>query len=314
MINAIPEDKPSDKLPSAPSSMLGEDTPVESPASVSAPSSPKLTQSSQKSYPNTLANVLDLHTARRMKAPSSDSTKVKQGVSIPSQRRFLYYWTLLLSDEAPSYFWDTERLLPSPGKEMSILSMPVLEKRPRPKVRLTEIKIRMKELSNVRTSFVRAANAVLDRTSMSKSVTAKTDPNTHVWVSLARYDDDFVETLERWERYTRLDDDNGLGHMGRRRPGTDHFGKEMLTELFNDGRWDNKKMVRSFARMGATGEPAVVKSETEEVMSFSICRIYSVLTHDDRVARLEYTPYIHCQKPTGRVSRTILKTVGKAQM
>lgn len=66
----------------------------------------------ERSFTDALKGVLDLHTAKRMKplspAPSQTSDlvdekekKQKQGVSIPSQRRYLHYWALVLNGEAP---------------------------------------------------------------------------------------------------------------------------------------------------------------------------------------------------------------------
>jgi phosphatidylinositol-3,4,5-trisphosphate 3-phosphatase/dual-specificity protein phosphatase PTEN len=166
-----------------------------------------------------LAHVLELHTSKRMKAPSPGE-KGKQGVSIPSQRRWLHYWSLLLSHRAPQDFWTDK---------------------PHPKARITSITLRMKEASAIKYQLVRATNAILDRAS-EKKYKGKGE----VWTSLARYDDEFVELFESWERRTR---DEG-GHMALRNPRSDRIGEDTLTDAFRTGKWDEKKMVRSFARMG----------------------------------------------------------------
>ncbi|KAJ7695502.1 hypothetical protein B0H17DRAFT_1131536 [Mycena rosella] len=194
------------------------------------------------SLANALKGVLDLHTAQRMKPPGANE-KAKQGVSIPSQRRWLHYWALLLAHEAPAHLW----AVPPP---------PVAA---RPKVRLTRITVRLREAGAVKLSLVRAATALMDRTSLGKPGGG----SGHVWVSLARYDDAFVGLLERWEAHTR----EAGGHMGRRRTGAGRLDDAELREVFDDkGKWDNTKMVRSFARLGAAGDGnrGVTKSSTTE--------------------------------------------------
>jgi len=166
-----------------------------------------------------LTHVLELHTSRRMKAPSPGD-KGKQGVSIPSQRRWLHYWSLLLSHRAPRDFW-------ADGSH--------------PKVRITSITLRTKEASAIKYQFIRATNAILDRTS-EKKYKGKGE----VWTSLARYDDELVDLLESWERRTREEG----GPMGVRKPESDRTGEGAPADVFKTGKWDEKKMVRSFARMG----------------------------------------------------------------
>ncbi|KAG6873887.1 hypothetical protein C0995_009666 [Termitomyces sp. Mi166 len=193
---------------------------------VSATSNPK------KHHPDTLNTVLDLHTSRRMKRPSSPGKKAKQGVSIPSQRRWLYYWALLLSHTAPAHLWAVP---PVPS----------------------QIKLRMRPTSTAKAGLVRAASVVLERTKGPKNAPEHKDA--HVWASLARYDDELIDVLEECERRTR--DENG--RMGVRRPDSDLSGEEDIRDLFKSARWDKEKMVRTFARMGAVGDSAIAREKGE---------------------------------------------------
>ncbi|OBZ78147.1 Phosphatidylinositol 3,4,5-trisphosphate 3-phosphatase and dual-specificity protein phosphatase PTEN [Grifola frondosa] len=221
------------------------------------------TAAAKKITTNSLSDVLELHTSRRMKRPSSPSTKHTQGVSIPSQRRWLYYWSLLIAHQGPPGFWALDPDTPQPA----------------PKVRLTQIKVRIHELSGVKTNLVRAANAFIDSTgfgkaaSMRATMSAKTKGD--MWVSLARYNDELVSTLEKWERHTR---DKG-GDMGKRRSDGDHLEGDALMDVFQDGKWDSSKMVRSFARLGVVGE-GTVQTEEPEDGKITVTQLLRPLTSD----------------------------------
>ncbi|EDR01925.1 uncharacterized protein LACBIDRAFT_310144 [Laccaria bicolor S238N-H82] len=237
--------------------------PAAHPSTTPPPSNPK------NSFTHTLKGVLDLHTARRMKSPPPTSElekkkKVKQGVSIPSQRRWLYYWALLLAGEAPKDVWpinSTKRLDPD--------SDPDSEK-PRPRVRLTQINVRMRETSSVKLGLVKGASLIIGRAGLGKAPgpTQETTTITQVWASLARYDDSLVGLLEKWEVWTRSES-GGLGD--RRRPGSERMPKDGdnadvddVEKVFEGGRWDREKMVRSFARFGEDKLKAKAKDKDKD--------------------------------------------------
>lgn len=216
------------------------------------PAQKKISEETVDETTDRLNRVFALHTSRRMKAPPSVVEKdVKHGVSIPSQRRWLHYWSRLLEKQGPPGFWAESELA---------------ARRPAPKVRLTQIQLRRHTLSGLKTGLVKTANAVMNNTGFGAAGAAQAAGR--VWASLARYDDELVGTLEKWECATRAENDD----VGRSREESERLtSADEKTEkqgafasTFRDGRWDNGKMVRGFARFGAVGSEGVLK-ETVQV-------------------------------------------------
>lgn len=203
------------------------------------------------SQPASLQSVLELHTSKRMKPAEDAAAKApKAGVSIPSQRRWLLYWSLLLAGSGPRGFWGI-----SPDADNSAAAT-----EPSPKVRVRALTVRMREPRGVAAGLTRAVNAFAEQTAL-RNRNAPRSKGGAVWVSLARYDDGLVAALERWERHSR----GAGGKLGVRAPGADHMEGEALERMFEDGKWDKDKMVRSFARVGAVTPEAVSNAEDKDV-------------------------------------------------
>lgn len=72
-----------------------------------------------------------------------------------------------------------------------------------------------------------------------------------------------MNTLEDWEKRTR-----DPQKMGRRRPGSEEIetnegedSEKGIAKLFEGGKWDSGKMVRSFARLGTQKGDVVTSHE-----------------------------------------------------
>ena len=215
---------------------------------------------------SSLDSVLALHSARRMRALSKNDPRKtpRRGVSIPSQRRFLFYWSQILSGVAPRGFWE-------------VASSQETVKIPQQQVRICSFTIRMLDPGTAKQTAVKVISKVLEKTGVGKVGITVTlyltcwpilNQKVHgnrasgdMWVSLARYDDELVNTLEGWEKHTRDPDPQ---RMGCRRLFSETMpdpvgagGEQGIAKLFYDGKWDSGKMVRSFARLGLTDKEDV---------------------------------------------------------
>ncbi|KIJ61408.1 hypothetical protein HYDPIDRAFT_115865 [Hydnomerulius pinastri MD-312] len=201
--------------------------------------------------------ILKLHSSRRMKPiskrPSStlvSSHEPKMGVSIPSQQRWLLYWSQLLAGQEPASFQ-----IPLEGEDRPAVGQeaPLAERRAR-QVRLTKIIVRMRELSGVQPHLFQAANAIISRSGKGRATGQ--DANGKVWASLARYSDNLVEEVDRLEQSPRSQPDS----EGKR-----------ATSLFKSGKWDKEKMVRRFARMGLTSvQPPQGEDPSRQIFTYTL--------------------------------------------
>jgi phosphatidylinositol-3,4,5-trisphosphate 3-phosphatase/dual-specificity protein phosphatase PTEN len=249
------------------------DAPVSPPDTEIFPGNPSLTTNAM---PKSVKDVLDLHTSRRMRPPSPSKGQ-NHGVSIQSQRRWLYYWSLLLAHEAPSQIWP---LCPTPGKS-------------RAQVSLRHLKLQMREPSGVSMGFVEVVSKVIESANLGKEG-PKGQGRGRFWASVARYDDQLMHVLEKWERQTRHDS----GNLGKRRNYSDCAGNDRPSTIFEPGKWDTEKMVKTVARLGAVSGSLIELGNGEKV-SMSSCSRPLVETCINRI-RSALIPYVHYLKKAGR--------------
>ena len=190
-------------------------------------------------------------------------------MSISSQRRFLYYWSLLtLTPEVvPRHFWTPPALSTTTAEQTEPSAL-------QPRVWLKHIKVRVREPSIIKQTAISILNSAMETVGVGRDIERGKG---EIWVSLARYNDGMVDEMERWEKRTRGD------RVGQRQKGADlskgFNGEPGLKDFYTDGKWDNEKMVRSFARLGAE-EGGVVDGEDSQVRVSVTCALTLLLNLD----------------------------------
>lgn len=174
------------------------------PSSSNATKNLLLPKTGANSSTASLESVLALHSARRMRpsspspvssappsksstlAPPKQSTssssttaeenksggKQRRGVSIPSQRRFLFYWSQILSDAAPRGFWG----LGITPTQSDLLGVATKGERPSAsadldrmqKVRIKGITVRMLDPGGTKATALKVVNKILASTTGGK--------------------------------------------------------------------------------------------------------------------------------------------------
>ena len=112
---------------------------------------------------SSLNSILTLHASRRMKPRKSPNKGSRRGVSIPSQRRFLSYWSQILSNAGPPDFWSksgSNNIVPS---ENDAPTGSVTQK-----IRIESIQVRMEDPGETRATAVKVINKVLEKATNGK--------------------------------------------------------------------------------------------------------------------------------------------------
>ena len=179
-------------------------------------------------FPDTFEQVLELYTTRRMK-PAASSVPIykrKLGVSIPSQQRWLRYWSQFLASGghplSKSPRPSSDRMESGPASYIHIPDSG--------EVRLTRVVVRMRGLSGVQPSLIQAVSLIKQTTNRNDT---DANSNGRVWASVARYDDALIDLLENCGEPSRF------------------LASESLC-AFKDDKWDRKKMIRRFASITTT--------------------------------------------------------------
>ncbi len=89
-----------------------------------------------------------------MKPHKAPDRETRRGVSIPSQRRFLFYWSQTLSNAWPPGFWT---------KSDSDNTVPTLIRPIEHKIQIESIRVRMEDPGDTRATAVKVINKVLEK-------------------------------------------------------------------------------------------------------------------------------------------------------
>lgn len=116
-----------------------------------------------------LKSVLALHSARRMKAPSKQDSLPRKGVSIPSQRRYLFYWSQILSNAGSTGFWGISPTSSDLGYIGNDNGDTKKDKATgKQNVKILGVSVEMREIGNTKTVAMKVVNKILEKTTGGK--------------------------------------------------------------------------------------------------------------------------------------------------